>query len=105
MYAYSRRAHHVLVFDGRSVIELAGQVGSAMPIAPIYVQIVADIRSQIEDGRLRPGARLPTVAELRAIYDCSTTAVRNAMLVLRSDGLIEGRQGKGVYVARRSSEE
>lgn len=70
-------------------------------IAPIYVQIVADVRAQIADGRLQPGDQLPTVAEFRAQYQCSTTAVRNAMLVLRADGLVEGRQGKGVYVARR----
>lgn len=73
-----------------------------MPIAPIYVQIVADIRAQIADGRLQPGDRLPSVAELRVQYNCSTTAVRNAMLVLRADGLVEGRQGKGVYVTSRT---
>jgi DNA-binding GntR family transcriptional regulator len=70
-----------------------------MPIAPIYVRIVADIKAQIESGELQPGDKLPTVTELRSHYQASNTAVRNAMLVLRSEGLVEGHQGKGVYVA------
>lgn len=69
-----------------------------MPREPIYTRIVADIRARIASGELRPGDKLPSVTELRAEYEASNTAVRNAMLVLRSEGLVEGHQGKGVYV-------
>lgn len=75
-------------------------VGSATMIEPIYTRIVSDIREQIRTGELKPGDELPTVAQLRQKYNCSTTAVRNAMLVLRSEHLVEGHQGKRVYVAR-----
>ncbi|GAB3964486.1 winged helix-turn-helix domain-containing protein [Plantactinospora veratri] len=69
-----------------------------MPIEPIYTRIVADIRAKIASGELKPGDKLPSVSELRAQYNASNTAVRNAMLVLREAGLIVGHQGKGVYV-------
>jgi GntR family transcriptional regulator len=70
-----------------------------MPITPIYTKIVADIKAKIASGELKPGDRLPTVEQLKAQYGASSTAIRNAMLVLRSEGLITGHQGKGVYVA------
>lgn len=81
------------------MIKLAGQVGSASLIMPMYEQIAADIRALIASGEWPPGHQLPTVNALMAQYNCGTTAIRNAMLLLRSEGLIEGRQGKGVYVA------
>ncbi|GAB3795239.1 winged helix-turn-helix domain-containing protein [Micromonospora zhanjiangensis] len=71
-----------------------------MPIEPIYTRIVADIRAKIASGELKNGDKLPSVSELRAQYNASNTAVRNAMLVLRSAGLVEGHQGKGVYVRK-----
>lgn len=69
-----------------------------MPITPSYQRIVADIRQKIRSGILRPGDQLPTVAALQVEYGVGTTAVRNAMLLLREQGLVEGHQGKGVYV-------
>ncbi|GAB2939318.1 hypothetical protein GCM10027280_29530 [Micromonospora polyrhachis] len=69
-----------------------------MPIEPIYTRIVADIRARIASGELKPGDKLPSMAQLRTQYNASNTAVRNAMLVLREAGLTEGHQGKGVYV-------
>lgn len=83
------------------MIELASQVGSAaVSTTPMYLRIAQDIRSQIASGALKPGDRLPSASELMAKYETSTTAVRGAMIVLRGEGLIVGRQGKGVYVAQ-----
>jgi GntR family transcriptional regulator len=82
------------------VIKLAGQVGSAMTTTPMYLRIADDIRGQITAGILKPGDQLPTTSALKAQYETSSTAVRGAMIVLRGEGLIEGRQGKGVYVAQ-----
>lgn len=65
---------------------------------PIYERIAADIREQIRVGELKPGDELPSVSKLREKYECSATAVRNAMLVLRTEGLIESHPGKAVYV-------
>lgn len=74
-----------------------------MPRTPHYQRIVEDIERQIESGDLAPGDKLPSTSELQDHYKVSTTAIRNAMLVLRQRGLVEGHQGKGVFVVDRAS--
>lgn len=72
-----------------------------MPIiTPLYQRIAEDLRTKIRAGTLKPGDKLPSMVEMQQIYGAGSTAVRNAMLLLRSEGLIEGHQGKGVYVAQ-----
>jgi GntR family transcriptional repressor for pyruvate dehydrogenase complex len=53
---------------------------------------------QIEDGRLKPGDRLPTEQQLAAAHGVSRTVVREAVHQLKSRGLLVSRQGSGVYV-------
>lgn len=65
---------------------------------PAYLRIAAELRQQIQDGHLVEGASLPTEAALVAQYGVSTTAVKNAIGVLKTEGLVEGRRGSGVYV-------
>lgn len=69
-----------------------------MPRTPHYQRIVDDIRRKIAAGELKPGDQLPSIAQLREQYEVGNTAIHNAMLVLKSEGLIEGHQGKGVFV-------
>jgi GntR family transcriptional regulator len=64
-----------------------------------YLQVVRDIRDQISSGQLKPGDKLPSFAALCRHYKVSNTVVRAAMLLLKAERLIDGRQGKGVYVA------
>jgi GntR family transcriptional regulator len=65
---------------------------------PAYLHVARDIREQISSGQLKPGDKLPSFAALCEHYQASSTVVRTAMLLLKAEGLIEGRQGKGVYV-------
>ncbi|GGU92172.1 hypothetical protein GCM10010182_04180 [Actinomadura cremea] len=65
---------------------------------PGYLQIADDLRQQIGDGRLGPGAALPSTARLREQYEASAGMVKSAISVLRTEGLIVGQQGKGVFV-------
>lgn len=65
---------------------------------PAYVQVAADLRSQIESGVLQPGQQIPSNSQLRSIYSVSNTVVRDAVNELRRDGLVVGQQGKGVFV-------
>jgi GntR family transcriptional regulator len=65
---------------------------------PRHVQIADDIRIEIEKGQLAPGDPLPTRAELADTWDCSTATVRQAMALLRSQGLISGGRGKPLVV-------
>jgi GntR family transcriptional regulator len=70
---------------------------------PAYRRIAEDIRQQIATGALAPGDVLPSEAELREQYGVSNTVVRNALLILKAERLVEGRQGSGVYVADRET--
>jgi DNA-binding GntR family transcriptional regulator len=69
-----------------------------MPITPFYQRIADEIRERIKSGDLRPGDKLPSTSELCTRYGVSTQVIRSVMLTLRAEGLVEGHQGRGVYV-------
>ncbi|WP_214415629.1 GntR family transcriptional regulator [Sphaerisporangium fuscum] len=76
---------------------------TAMSGTPAYVQVAADLRSQIEGGALPEGAQLPSMTQLRERYGVSSTVVRDALNELRREGLVVGQQGKGVFVRGRDT--
>lgn len=65
---------------------------------PLYRQAADDIRDAISAGRLRPGETLPTEAQLSTDYGIGVDAVRDALAVLRGEGLIVTERGKGSQV-------
>ncbi|MFC4110339.1 GntR family transcriptional regulator [Micromonospora zhanjiangensis] len=66
---------------------------------PLWRRIRQDILDRIAAGILKPGDKLPTTKELAAQYDTSGLTVRKAIEVLTEAGVLEGRQGVGVFVA------
>lgn len=68
---------------------------------PEYLRIATDVRAQIATGTYAPGDKLPTLPELVAAYGVSETTVRNALAVLRTEGLIETRTRAGTIVRDR----
>ena len=54
---------------------------------------------QIESGRLRPGERLPSEAQLAAAHGVSRSVVREAVHQVTSRGMVRARQGAGVFVS------
>lgn len=70
-----------------------------MPRVPHVRRIVADVRSRVGSGELRPGQKLSTIDGLAAEYGCSTTPVKQAIRILEAVGVIETHPGKGIYVA------
>ncbi|MFE7274754.1 FadR/GntR family transcriptional regulator [Streptomyces sp. NPDC057623] len=64
-------------------------------------QVAATLSAEIESGRLAEGDRLPTEVELVKQLGVSRTVVREALSRLRSAGLVEPRQGIGVFVLPR----
>ncbi|NBE99997.1 winged helix-turn-helix transcriptional regulator [Nonomuraea sp. KC401] len=65
---------------------------------PGYLQIADDLRAQIRGGSLAPGTPLPSTTRLAEQYDASLSVVKLAVGVLRTEGLVIGQQGKGVFV-------
>lgn len=65
---------------------------------PPYVQVAAAVRAEIEAGRIGPGERLDSYLQLAERYGVAIGTVRSAVGVLRTEGLIVSRHGKGTYV-------
>lgn len=61
-------------------------------------EIVTALRTRIDSGQLRPGDKLPTEPQLSAEFGVSRTVIREAVAALRGDGLLQSRQGSGVFV-------
>jgi DNA-binding GntR family transcriptional regulator len=64
----------------------------------LYGQIAQDFRKQIKAGTLKAGDKIPSTADLMARYGVSNNVVRAAITELKSEGLLRGHAGKGVYV-------
>lgn len=66
-------------------------------------RIAAQIGSDIQEGRLKPGDKLPTEHFLAKSLGVSRSVVREAIAQLRNEGLVETRQGVGAFVTERQS--
>ncbi|MGW0817676.1 FadR/GntR family transcriptional regulator [Streptomyces viridiviolaceus] len=64
-------------------------------------RVAAMLSEEIESGRLAEGDKLPTEVELVKQMGVSRTVVREAVSRLRNAGLVEPRQGLGVFVMPR----
>jgi GntR family transcriptional regulator len=65
----------------------------------LYQQVAGEIRRAITDGEAKPGERLPPAKDLAAILDVNTNTVLRALRLLRDEGLLEFRRGRGITVA------
>ncbi len=70
------------------------------PTQHLPSRIVEAIQREIEEGRLKPGDRLPGEQGLADTFGVSRNAVREAIARLRSDGIVQSRQGIGAFVVR-----
>jgi GntR family transcriptional regulator/MocR family aminotransferase len=58
------------------------------------------LRTEILEGRLRPGARLPATRDLAGQYGLARGTIVNAFEQLKSEGYVEGSVGSGTYVSK-----
>ena len=87
------------MFGAQSVLlQAAWFPWEASWLTPMYRQIAEDLRRQIEDGDLQPGAQLRTDLELREIYNASRNTIRDAIKWLITRDLVETRPGQGTFV-------
>lgn len=68
---------------------------------PKYMEIYEWIRKQIEQGDLKPGAKVRSENELLQLFPVSRQTVRQALSRLEADGLVERRRGSGTYVRKK----
>jgi len=64
----------------------------------LYRQIADQIAALIRQGEYRPGARLPPERDLARRLGVSRPSVREALIALEVEGIIDVRTGSGIYV-------
>ncbi|GAB2859161.1 hypothetical protein GCM10022221_68410 [Actinocorallia aurea] len=77
------------------MVELSGRAA--------YLQVADHYRDQIRADELRPGDVLPSLAVLARRHGVSVSVAKTAVGVLRTEGLVIGQQGRGVFVADRAA--
>ena len=68
---------------------------------PVYLQIAAILRSEIERGVYAPGRPVPSETQLMQRYEVARLTARKAVRVLADEGLVEVVPGRGAYVTER----
>jgi GntR family transcriptional regulator, transcriptional repressor for pyruvate dehydrogenase complex len=63
-----------------------------------YERVIAGILRMIKTQDLAEGSKLPTLPELQDQFDVSSTTVRKAVDDLKLRGVVQSRQGSGLFV-------
>ncbi|MEN3608243.1 winged helix-turn-helix domain-containing protein [Plantactinospora sp. ZYX-F-223] len=69
-----------------------------MPTQPDYVRISNAYAAAIVEGRLKPGDKLPTIAEMTERYSVGATTIKMVLVRLEARRLVRRHQGKGTFV-------
>ena len=78
-------------------------IGPVSPAAggALYQQIVDRIKREISEGRLKPGAALPSFRQFAEDLLVSVITVKRAYEELEHEGIIYRRQGLGTFVSEQ----
>jgi GntR family transcriptional regulator len=100
---FRRRASLIPAMSDQSTALLIGPISPAAS-GPLYQQIVDGFTRAISEGRLTPGAGLPSFRALAEELMVSLITVIRAYEELEREGIIYRRQGLGTFVADRGDE-
>lgn len=82
-----------------SVILAIDPMNKILTRAPSLADTVAgSLRREISEARYKAGEKLPTERELSESYGVSRAIIREALGLLKQDGLVRSRQGSGAFV-------
>lgn len=64
-----------------------------------YQQISEILMQKIDDGEYQPGSRLPTESDLGRQFGVNRHTAREALKILKNDGIVFSVKGRGTFVA------
>jgi GntR family hexuronate regulon transcriptional repressor len=77
-------------------------MSSTIDTRKLYRQVADSIMASIKSGDFKPGARLPSERDLAVSFKVSRPTVREAMIALEIQGMVESRHGSGIYVTEHA---
>jgi GntR family transcriptional regulator len=69
---------------------------------PLYIQVASVMRRRIETNQWVPGQKISTLVELEREFEVARVTIRQAIEVLRQEGLLHSQQGRGTFVHEKS---
>jgi len=66
---------------------------------PVYSRVAAELRREIAEGVVKPGARLPPARDLAAVMGVNQNTMFRALRILRDEGILDFQRGRGISVS------
>ncbi len=73
-----------------------------IPVRALSDTVAQQLLKQIEKGAFAKAGKLPTEAMLAQEFGVSRTVIREAISRLKNEGVVEPRQGSGVFIVERA---
>src|SRR5947209_7682535 len=85
-------------------MSMPGPLDKDLPV-PLYHQLQAVLKAEIESRRLRADEQLPNETKIAERFGVSKITVRQALQKLAEQGYIRREHGRGTFVSRRKFDE
>lgn len=74
-----------------------------MPTTADYIRISDQIAADIRAGKLKPGEKLPSIAEMVKRHEVGSSTIQMVYVRLEALGVIRRHQGKGIFATDPST--
>ncbi|MEH1014278.1 winged helix-turn-helix domain-containing protein [Micromonospora sp. CPCC 206060] len=69
-----------------------------MPQMPDYIRIADEITDDVRSGKVQPGDKLPSIADMSDRFEVSSSTIQMVYVRLEALRVIRRHQGKGIFV-------
>ncbi|MBM0229483.1 MULTISPECIES: winged helix-turn-helix domain-containing protein [Micromonospora] len=69
-----------------------------MPQTPDYIRISDEIISDLRSGKVQPGDKLPSIADMSDRFGVSSSTIQMVYVRLEALRVIRRQQGKGIFI-------